>query len=107
MPAEPFIGRFPSGEAFLPQVLYFIERNGDLVSRMNHHAGQGGGSTRWDGLRNVGPGGDGAMAVFSGGGVAIYVVRPDGVRMWYGHVGGQTGPWIGRDPPRQVGTGWQ
>lgn len=107
MPAEPFVGVFPTNEVFLPQVLYLIARNGDLVWRMNHDAARPGGSNRWDGPRTVGTGWDGFKTVFCGGGAAIYGVRPDGALIWHRHDGWQTGTWNWHEPSQQVGYGWQ
>ena len=107
MPAEPFVGVFPSVEIIDPAVLYLVELNGDLIWRKNYDASQPGGSNKWDGPRTVGTGWGGFKTVFSGGGAAIYAVRNDGVLMWFRHEGFWSGTWNWVDPPHQVGHGWQ
>jgi hypothetical protein len=103
---EQFIGVFPNTEVYPPAVLYFITQNADLHWYRNEESSRPGGSTSWQGPLKVGNGWGGFTTVFSGGGAAIYAVRPDGVLLWYGHDGCYDGSprWRG---PHQVGHGWQ
>ncbi len=103
---EQFIGVFPTTEVYPPAVLYFITQNADLHWYRNEESSRPDGSTSWQGPLKVGTGWGGFTRVFSGGGAAIYAVRPDGVLLWYGHDGCYDGSprWRG---PHQVGHGWQ
>jgi hypothetical protein len=103
---EQLIGVFPSTRVYPPAVLYFITQEADLHWYRNEEANRPGGSTSWLGPLQVGKGWGGFTTVFSGGGAAIYAVRPDGILLWYGHDGCYDGApqWRG---PQQVGEGWQ
>jgi len=103
---EQFIGVFPNTRVYPPAVLYLIDQNADLQWYRNESSSQPGGSSNWTGPNKVGNGWGGFTTVFSGGGAAIYAVRPDGVLMWYGHDGSYDGSRRWREP-RQVGYGWQ
>ncbi|MBD2867827.1 tachylectin-related carbohydrate-binding protein [Paenibacillus arenilitoris] len=104
---KPFIGQFPTTEVYAPAVLYVIAQNADLHWYRNEEASRPGGSAEWKGPVKIGNGWGDFTSVFSGGGAAVYGIRPDGKLMWYGHDGffEGTGKWRGE--PREVGHGWQ
>ncbi len=102
---EQFIGRFPDTKVYPSAILYMIAQNGDLNWYRNESSSQPGGSTSWQGPKQVGNDWHGFTTVFSGGGAAVYGVRPDGTLLWYGHDGCFDGSPNWREP-RQVGTGW-
>lgn len=105
LPAEQFIGVFPTDPAHPPFTFYVVEHNGDLTWYSNLLAAQAGGSTRWQGPNRVGEGWAGPRTVFSGGGRAIYALMDDGSLDWFGHDGHNDGSARWRDPV-QVGSGW-
>lgn len=102
---QQFIGQFPNTEVYFPAVLYVIAQNADLHWYCNDESNRPGGSSSWRGPVKIGNGWGGFTTVFSGGGAAIYAVRPDGVLLWYGHDGFWDGTPQWREP-RQVGHGW-
>jgi hypothetical protein len=98
-----FIGVFPPTTKTNPRaILYFIAQNAEL----HWYCNDPGGSASWQGPLKIGNGWGGFTTVFSGGGVAIYAVRPNGDLLWYGHDGCYDGSprWRG---PHQVGHSWQ
>ncbi|MCR6546450.1 tachylectin-related carbohydrate-binding protein [Dehalobacterium formicoaceticum] len=102
---KQFIGQFPITEVYPPAVLYVIAQNEELHWYRNDEASRPNGSTDWLGPKVVGTGWGGFSSVFSGGGVAIYGVQPNGDLLWYGHDGywDSTPRWKG---PHKVGWGW-
>lgn len=102
---EQVVSRFPDTKVYPSATLYVIAQNGDLHWYRNESSSQPGGSTNWQGPKQVGNGWHGFTKVFSGGGAAIYGVQPDGTLLWYGHDGYLDGSPSWREP-RQVGNGW-
>lgn len=102
---KQLIAPFPTGEAYPPAILYIISQNEELHWYRNEESSRPGGSTSWQGPKVVGTGWGSFTSVFSGGGAAIYGVRPNGELLWYGHDGFFDGSpsWRG---PKVVGTGW-
>lgn len=104
--AGPSVGVFPKTEVFAPAMVYVIDQAANLQWYRNESAAARGGSKDWVGPRRVGTGWGGFTKVFSGGGAAIYAVRPDGDLLWYGHDGHGEGSEEWR-AWQQVGSGWQ
>ncbi|MDF2836714.1 MAG: hypothetical protein K0Q63_2354 [Paenibacillus sp.] len=104
---KPFIGQFSNETIYPPAVMYVVTQNGDLEWYRNEQASRPGGSKEWNGPIRVGTGWGHFKQVFSGGGAAIYAIKPDGGLMWYGHNGYFDGTSEWRGEPLQVGYGWQ
>ncbi len=102
---KQLIGQFPMTEVYPPATLYVISQNEDLHWYRNEEASRPGGSTNWQGPKVIGTGWGGFTSAFSGGGVAIYGVQPNGDLLWYGHDGYFDGSSNWREA-RRVGWGW-
>ncbi|EEM86350.1 hypothetical protein BK749_14480 [Bacillus thuringiensis serovar vazensis] len=102
---KQFIGQFPTTQAHPPTTFYVISLNEELHWYRNLESSRPGGSTILEGPKKIGTGWGNFTSVFSGGGVAIYGVQPNGDLLWYGHDGYFDGSdrWRG---PHRVGWGW-